>query len=178
MNRKSTAGLAMIVATGLLTAGASAQDKQAQGPAPKIFTDVTDCRAITDNAQRLDCFDRTVGALASAQQSKDLYVADKETMRETRRGLFGFNLPKVKLFDNDDIGEDVKSIETTIKSVGMGRQGYVFVLEDGARWAQTDGAYMDKPKAGSKIRIRRAALGSFMGSIDGKVGFRIERLNQ
>ncbi len=178
MNRKSTAGLVTIIAASLLTVGAVAKDKPAQGQAPKIFTDVTDCRAIADNAQRLACYDRTVGTLATAQEAKDLYVADKETMRETRKGLFGFNLPKVKLFENDDLGEDVKSIETTIKSVGMGSKGYVFVLEDGARWAQTDSAYMDKPRVGAKIRIRRAALGSFMGSIDGKVGFRIERLNQ
>lgn len=178
MNRKSTVGLVTIIAASLLTVGATAKDKPAQGPAPKIFTDVTDCRTVADNAQRLACYDRTVGALATAQATKDLYVADKETMRETRKGLFGFNLPRVKLFENDDLGEDVKSIETTIKSVGMGSKGYIFVLEDGARWAQTDSAYMDKPKAGAKIRIRRAALGSFMGSIDGKVGFRIERLNQ
>lgn len=178
MNSKSTAGLVTIVVASLLTAGATAKDKQAQGPAPKIFTDVTDCRGIADNALRLACYDRTVSALATAQQAKDLYVADKETMRETRKGLFGFNLPRVKLFENDDLGDDVKSIETTIKSVGMGSKGYIFVLEDGARWAQTDSAYMDKPKPGAKIRIRRAALGSFMGSIDGKVGFRIERLNQ
>ena len=178
MNRKSTVGLVTIIAASLLTAGAVAKDKQLAGPAPKIFTDVTDCRDVADNAQRLACYDRAVGALATAQAAKDLYVADKETMRETRKGLFGFNLPKVKLFENDDLGDDVKSIETTVKSVGTGSRGYVFVLEDGARWAQTDGAYMDKPKAGAKIRIRRAALGSFMGSIDGKVGFRIERLNQ
>ena len=68
-------------------------------------------------------------------------------------------------------------IETTIKAVNQGQKGYVFTLEDGARWAQMDGAYMDKPKAGSKIRIRRAALGSYMASIEGRVGFRIERLN-
>ena len=84
----------------------------------------------------------------------------------------------MKLFENDDLGEDVKSIETTIKAVAQGSRGYIFVLEDGARWAQTDGAYMDKPKVGAKIRIRKAALGSFMGSIEGRVGFRIERLNQ
>ena len=104
-------------------------------------------------------------------------VADKEAIREARRGLFGFSLPKVRIFGDDDMAEEVKSIETTIKAVSQGQKGYIFTLQDGARWAQQDGAYMDRPKAGSKIRIRRAALGSYMGSIEGRVGFRIERLS-
>jgi hypothetical protein len=178
MGRFLGAGLALVAATALCATTAVGQNRDLSGGTPKIFTDVTSCRAITDNAARLECYDRTVGALASAEASKDLYVADKETMRETRRGLFGFNLPKVKLFGNEDLGDDVKSLETTIKAVSSGQRGYIFVLEDGARWAQTDGAYMDRPKPGSKIRIRKAALGSYMGSIEGRVGFRIERLNQ
>jgi len=158
---------------------AAAQDKTGLSGAktPKIFDDVLQCRAISDAQARLACFDKTVGTLATAQQNKDLYVADKQAVQEARKGLFGFSLPKVKLFGDDDMAEDVKSIETTIKAVSQGQKGYVFTLEDGARWAQMDGSYMDKPKAGSKIRIRRAALGSYMASIEGRVGFRIERLN-
>ncbi|WP_118857890.1 hypothetical protein [Sphingomonas mesophila] len=175
---KSLKMLAGAIALGALQAPAVAQDKSlTNAPAPKIFTDVLQCRALTDAAQRLACFDRTVGTLAQAQQRKDVFVADKEAIREARRGLFGFSLPKVRIFGDDDMAEEVKSIESKIKAVSAGQKGYVFTLEDGARWAQTDSAYMDKPKAGSKIRIRRAALGSYMGSIDGRVGFRIERLS-
>ncbi|QIK96803.1 hypothetical protein G7076_10495 [Sphingomonas sp. HDW15A] len=172
----AVAGLTALIA---FQAPATAQDKTGLSTAktPKIFDDVLQCRAITDSQARLACFDKTVGTLAQAQQNKDLYVADKQAVQEARRGLFGFDLPKVKLFGDNDMAEDVKSIETTIKAVSQGPKGYIFTLEDGARWAQKDGAYMDKPKAGSKIRIRRAALGSYMGSIEGRVGFRIERLN-
>lgn len=178
MGSKFSYALVAAATAGLIATGAVAKDRKLDGGTPKIFTDVTDCRTIADSGQRLACYDRTVGALAAAQASENLYVADKETMREARRGLFGFNLPKVKLFGNDDLGDEVKSIESAIKAVSQAQRGYVFTLEDGARWAQTDGAYMDKPKVGAKIRIRKAALGSYMASIDGRVGFRIERLNQ
>lgn len=161
----------------LAAAAAPGSARELPHMTPKIFSDVVDCRKIADPNARLACFDRAVGALAAAQERKDIYVADKATMAETRRGLFGFNLPRVRIFGDDDLGGDVKSIESTIRSVSSGQRGYVFVLEDGAKWAQTDGAYMDRPKPGSKIRIRRAALGSYMGSIEGRVGFRIERLN-
>ncbi len=171
----------VVVAAALMASSSSAvaQDKTGLGGAktPKIFTDVLECRKIADGQARLACFDKSVGTLATAQQNKDLYVADKAAVQEARKGLFGFSLPKVKLFGDDDMAAEVKSIETTIKAVSQGQKGYVFTLEDGARWAQMDGAYMDRPKAGSKIRIRRAALGSYMGSIEGRVGFRIERLN-
>ena len=86
----------------------------AAAPPPKIFTDVIQCRTITDKAERLACFDRSVGTLATAQQNKELYVADKEAMREARKGLFGFNLPNLKIFSDDDMEKDVNSIESTI----------------------------------------------------------------
>lgn len=149
----------------------------ASAPPPKIFQNVVQCRAIADSAARLACFDRSVGELAAAQANRDLYVADKDAMREARRGLFGFNLPKLRIFGDEDMDKDVNQIETTITAAVPGQRGYIFTLKDGARWAQTDGAYMDKPKPGSTIRIKRAALGSFFGSINGHPGFRIERLN-
>ena len=148
----------------------------ASAPPPKIFNDMIECRSITDSAQRLACFDRSVGVLATAQANRDLYVADKEAMRETRKGLFGFNLPNLKIF-NDDMAKDVDQIETTVSAVSQGQHGLVFTLKDGAKWAQTDSRYIDRPRAGAKIKIKRAMLGSFFGSINGDPGFRIERLN-
>ena len=50
-------------------------------------------------------------------------------------------------------------------------------MKDGARWMQTDGAYMDKPKIGATIRIKRASFGSYFGRIDKNPGVRVERLN-
>ena len=165
------AGLVMAV-----PASSKTQPLAAAAP-PKIFQDVVQCRAITDAAERLACFDRSVGALAAAQQSKDLYVADKEAMREARRGLFGFSLPKLRIFGDEDMEKEVDSLESTITAAVPSAQGYIFTLADGARWKQTDGAYMDKPKAGAKIRIKRAVMGSFFGTIEGNPGVRVERLN-
>ena len=169
-------GLA-ITALAMAVPASSRTQPLASAPPPKIFSDVVQCRSIPDPAQRLACFDRSVGALAAAQASKDLYVADKDAMREARRGLFGFNLPKMRIFSDDDMEKQVDSIETTIAAAVQGQRGYVFTLKDGARWRQTDGAYMDKPKIGAPIRIRRAVMGSYFGSIGKNPGFRIERVN-
>ncbi len=156
-------------------APASAQDMP-KTATPKLFEDVVNCRAIQDSAARLACFDRGVAALDTAQKANELYIADKEAMKEARRGLFGFSIPKLKIFGDDD-AEGIDELETTIRSFREGQRGYVFTLEDGARWAQTDKKYMDRPKPGSKIRIRRGFMGSYMAQIEGRSGFRIERLN-
>jgi hypothetical protein len=168
-------GLA-ITALAMTGPASSKTQPLASAPPPKIFQDVVQCRAIPDPAERLACFDRGVGALATAQASKELYVADKDAVREARRGLFGFNLPNVKIFGDNDLGEDVSQIEAVVSSVSQGQRGYIFTLKDGARWAQTDNKYLDQPKPGAKIVIKRAVFGSYFGSINGRPGFRIERL--
>ena len=170
---RSLAGLAVL---GLIVAVPASAQKMPKTATPKLFEDVVKCRSIQDSAERLACYDRGVAALDTAQKSNELYVADKAAMKEARRGLFGFSLPKLKIFGDEDLG-DLDQLETTIAGVGSGQRGYVFTLPDGARWAQTDKKYMDKPKVGAKIKIEKGALGSYMASINKKPGFRVERIN-
>jgi len=165
-----------LAALGLVAAVPASAQKMPKTATPKLFEDVVNCRAIQDSAQRLACYDRGVAALESAQKANELYVADKAAMKEARRGLFGFSLPRMKIFGDEDLG-DLDELETTIASVSTSQRGYVFTLPDGARWAQTDKRYMDKPKVGAKIKIEKAMLGSYMASINGKPGFRVERIN-
>ena len=157
-------------------AGPAAAQEMPKTATPKLFEDVINCRAIQDSAARLACYDQGVAALDTAQKSNELYVADKAAMKEARRGLFGFGLPKLKIFGDEDLG-DLDELETTVASVSTGQRGYIFTLPDGARWMQTDKRYMDKPKTGAKIKIQKAVLGSYMASINGKPGFRVERIN-
>ena len=165
-----------VAVLGLVAAAPAAAQRMPKTATPKLFEEVVNCRAIQDSAQRLACYDRGVAALDTAQKSNELYVADKAAMTEARRGLFGFSLPNLKIFGNEDLG-DLNEVETTIAAVSSGQRGYVFTLPDGARWMQTDKKYMDKPKVGAKIHIKKAALGSYMASIEKRSGFRVERIN-
>lgn len=165
-----------VAVIGLVVAAPASAQEMPKTSTPKLFEEVVNCRAIQDSAQRLACYDRGVAALDTAQKSNELYVADKAAMKEARRGLFGFSLPKMKIFGDEDLG-DLDELETTIASVSDGQRGYVFTLPDGARWMQTDKRYMDKPKVGAKIKIEKAMMGSYMASINNKPGVRVERLN-
>ena len=170
---RSLAGLAVL---GLMAAVPASAQKMPKTATPKLFEDVVQCRSIQDSAARLACYDRNVAALDTAQKSNELYVADKAAMKEARKGLFGFSLPRMKIFGDEDLG-DLDELETTVAGVSSGSRGFIITLPDGARWAQTDKRYMDKPKIGAKLKIKKAALGSYMASINGKPGFRVERVN-
>ena len=174
MSRVANSLIGIAVLGLVATVPASAQEIPKTAP-PKLFEDVVNCRTIQDSAERLACYDRGVAALETAQKSNELYVADKAAMKETRKGLFGFSLPKLKIFGDEDLGE-LDELETTITAVGTGQRGYIFTLADGARWMQTDKKYMDRPKVGSKIKIEKAALGSYIASINKKPGVRVERM--
>lgn len=175
---RAAAALAVVAA---VTAGAplAAQKKDA-APLPEVFAKVLDCRAITDPTERLACFDAAVPKLAEAQESKELRVVSREDVNRTRRGLFGFVGSGFGIFGNDeaeDEKEEIKEITAVIKAVSGDSGSYVFTLEDGAVWAQSDETYLKRPQPGKKLTIRRAALGSFMASVEGGLGFRIRRRN-
>lgn len=144
---------------------------------PPVFEAVVNCRTLTSDSERLACYDKSVAALAIAREKEDIVVADRATIRETKKGLFGFSLPKLKLFGGTE-NEDVAEINTTITAVRTTSDGLgQFTLADGARWKQIDGA-TTFARPGSAIRIKRAALGSYLASIDKGAFVRVVRLAQ
>src|SRR5215203_4368662 len=68
---------------------------------PELFARLIDCRTIPDAGQRLDCYDRSVSAIEAAEKSNELVVVDRREIRETKRSLFGFTLPRISLFSGD-----------------------------------------------------------------------------
>lgn len=168
--------LAVIIAASAVLASSPAVAGEADpAPQPAVLKAVLDCRTIADPAARLACFDRSAAALDTAATAKEVLVVDRDTARKTKRGLFGLALPKLKLFgDNDD--EEVDQIESKIASSYTGKDGStVFVLEDGARWKQTDGRET-YPKAGQPIVVRKGALGSFFARVNNQPGVRVVRV--
>ena len=159
-------------------AAASAAD-QPDPPKPQSFAKLTGCKAITDNAARLACYDKAVLDLEQAVASKQVYLADKEEIKKTRKGLFGFSLPKIGLFGGDDGGDEANQIEAVIaKATQLGRNGpWTITLEDGARWVQTDGELFPPPKPGQPIKIRKGLMGSYIANVNGQRGVHVERRN-
>ena len=166
----------------LIPAITLAKDKKAASPPPAVFQAVIDCRSIGDGAARLACYDAKVASLAEAQTSSDLIVASKEDMREARRGLFGLSLPRISLFGGDDDNPDdklqIKEIDARLVGFGGALGRWVLTLDNDSTWVQTDGAYINQPKVGAKIHIKRGVLGSYLANVNGGLGFKVKRENR
>lgn len=153
---------------------ASAQDA-ARTPPPAALGAVIECRAITDEAERLACYDRSVASLEQAVATEAVVVADREQVREARRGLFGLSLPDIKLFSGGKDGA-IDEITDTVASFRYDASGRVVItLSDGARWQQVD-SKRARIAEGRSIRIRRAALGSFFANIGDASAIRVKRI--
>jgi hypothetical protein len=179
--RKSLA--AATAAALVLAAGAGgARDKKPQlaQQRPEAFEALVRCRAIADDQARLRCFDSASKVLEQAAESRDLVVVDRKQIRETRRSLFGLDLPRLAIFgggDGDKEQEEVSSIDSEVASAlqdGNGR--WIVRLADGSTWAQTDNeALALRPRAGQKVKIKRAAMGSYMMNVNNQPGVRVKR---
>ncbi len=167
------------------TSAASAQSDEAVAvPGSELVAEMFECRTIENPEERLACFDREVGRVFAAQESKELVITDREQIRQTRKGLFGFTLPKIGLFgggddDDDDQVEEISEITTTLASARQMSNGrYLLTLEDGARWQQVDKVpVFGGPGAGDEVTIKKGVLGSYTAKIGKRRGFKVKRLD-
>ena len=144
---------------------------------PPVLAKLAECRALTADPARLACYDAAAAGIADATAKRDIVVLDREALRETRKGLFGFSLPRLPFFGGDRqdkegkaaaAREEIEEVDGIAASVrGFGYKQYRIILEDGATWTTTEAVVTDTPRAGSKIHIKRAALGSYLLKIDG-----------
>lgn len=147
-------------------------------PQPEVFQAMLRCRSIADSANRLACFDKATAAFEQAATSRDVLVVDRAQIRQTRRSLFGLNLPNLSIFGGkNEHEEEVTSIEGVIASAQQdGFGNWLVRLEDGGTWHQTDSRPLGKmPKRGAPVKINRGAMGSYMMRVDGQPGIRVKR---
>jgi hypothetical protein len=171
----------ILLAALLLATPAVAQDDDEAPARVPVIQQLYDCRAVADPAARLACFDRQVAAMETAETARDIRIVDRATVRETRRGLFGFSLENLNLFgggddDEDEPSEQVTQIESTIASISVNSdRKYVFTLANGQRWLQTDPPRGRSPQVGMTITISRASLGGYNANINDRPAVRVLR---
>jgi hypothetical protein len=138
---------------------------------------VLECRGVQDTAQRLACYDKAAEALDAAEASGNVVIVDRKQAEAARKQAFGLSLPTLAIFDRVAPKGDVNSIESTLASASATADGrWVLVLEDGASWRQIDDTEVyPEPHKGSKVRIRRASLGSYVMNIDGQPWIKVHR---
>lgn len=157
---------------------ASPSGAQSSNPAvPGAVERLLACRSLTDSQQRLACFDRETASVAGDIGRKDLVVVDRAQLGRARRSLFGLELPRLDIL-GDNAADEVKQIDSSLTGFRPTREGgLLFLLADGSRWSQTDSTTLDvPPRAGDKVRVRKAALGSFILVLQGQAPVKVKRV--
>lgn len=172
----------MIFLAAALTSASAASAEQAPqdgSPAPQAYQALLRCREVQHPAARLTCFDEAVAKLEAATRARAVVLVDRAHIKDTRRRLFGLPLPDINLFGGrEDSSEEVNSLDGVVSSARQDGDGnWIVSLQDGAVWAQTDGKPVAvAPRAGTRIVVRRAAMGSFMIRFGPQPAVRARRL--
>ena len=170
--------VALVVLAPVCVATAAKKPPKPQ-PRPGAFEELVKCRAVADQAARLQCYDRAAAALEAAADRRDILLVDRNQVRQTKRSLFGLDIPDFNIFGGggEEEAEEIKSIESVVASALQDSQGrWIVKLQEGGTWTQTDNAPLAlRPRPGQKVRVNRGALGSYMMSVNGQPAVRVKR---
>jgi len=144
------------------------------------------CAAIAEDTARLACFDEAVGTLRTKEEAGLVQTIDVGQIETIEKEAFGFAMPSLpKLFSRSESSdkkaerEEVEEITVAVKSARIqGVTGKAIVtLENGQVWEQTDTTKIQASsmRKAKEARVRKAALGSFMMTVDGGRSFRVKR---
>lgn len=165
------------------------------------------CRTIADDRERLECLDRAAAGVEAASEldselarreqeikQREALLKAKNEAAESTGSLFGitFSLPKADAFNalaaglparNVERGADgvAEAITANIRRWSYDSDGHItIVLDNGQVWGQADSSEVHLAPGRTKpyrVRISRAALGSFMMTIEEKnKGYKMRRL--
>jgi hypothetical protein len=165
-------GLAALAAASTLSIQAAPVQER-----PETLARLMACRGIADNTARLACFDTAAGALDTAERQGDVVVIDRAGVAETRRQLFGFEMPSLPRLFGPEGAVEIDSIDSTLQGASLVGEGrWVFRLADGSVWRQIDSERVRfRNSPGQAVQVRKAALGSFLLTVDGSRAVRVRR---
>lgn len=140
-------------------------------PVARQVTALQACRTENDPAKRLACYDKAVDVLTAATTSQEVVIVERTEVRKARKGLFGFNLPRVGFLagreGNAEDDADVARQETKItssRSIGYGK--WRFVVESGATWETVEvNMGFDDPLPGRAVLLEKGSLGSYFAKV-------------
>jgi hypothetical protein len=136
------------------------------------------CTTITEDDERLACFDREVGALVGATNEGQIKVVQAEDIVQARRSLFGFSLPKLGLFGNGD-KEKIRRLESSITRVQRvsANEWHFWIADGDAQWRIKNMEIgFQPPASGDKVEFKPASMGTYWIRINGRTGVRGTRI--
>lgn len=156
--------------------GTPALSQDAEGASNAAIEQLRSCSTITNPDERLACYDREVGAVIAATDEGTLQVVDQQEVEQTKRSLFGFRMPKLRIFGDDD--EEITTLETVVTQVrSEGRGAWVFTTEEESVWriSETKMGWRP-PRPGQTVVFKKASLGTYFIRVNGQIGVKGRRI--
>ena len=154
----SVGAIFAIVASSQLSAQAAADTDQSAAISEQVDA-LRTCRSETDDALRLACYDTATQAVFATIDNGKAQLVTTEEVEQTRRGLFGFSMPKLGLFSSKD-GQEMELLESTITRVRQSRRTYEITIDEGSVWRIANAPMrLRPPKAGDPIAFKKASTG-------------------
>ncbi len=139
------------------------------------------CRTIGSDKERLRCFDAAAWAFDGAITAREVVVVHRAWSEEERRARFGgrrraadlLGMPGVPGADGNKLNSLASQLAQTVQT---GDRNWALTLAEGSHWLQTDGQrFVVAPRAGEKIVIKHAALGTYKLAAGGQPVIRVRR---
>ena len=170
----ATAGLALLLVGTPFAATAQDSSGNTTAIAGRIEA-LRACREERNDSARLACFDKATGDVMAALDGGEAKIVGSEEVERTRRGMFGFTMPKLGLFSGKD-GEEMEILESTVTGVRRTRSTYELTIAEGSTWRiSSPPSRLRAPEIGDPVVFKKAALGSYFIRIDGQTGVKASR---
>ena len=138
---------------------------------------VTQCSVITDDRERLACYDQTYGRRllpdAVAAPTATTSAAAARPVDE-----FGLSAATSSAREKEETGQsETDSVSVVVTAIGRGPTGSAVVtFDNGQIWEQVDASERLVLTAGTSVKIRRAALGSYKLVTPSRGAVRVRRV--
>jgi hypothetical protein len=168
-----------------------AQPSKSESPLAPIYA----CTEKLESSERLACFDAAVAGIQAKEAKSEIVTFDQQRVQKVRREAFGFSLPSLPRLGFPAFSAPVEKngsgktsatsaaeIEEQVFVVSAYRQvggNIILTLENGQTWQLSEADTFNSPsKTPFNVKIRTAALGSFILTVEGRnKGYRVRRLS-
>ncbi|MCZ8281974.1 MAG: hypothetical protein O9286_06990 [Aquidulcibacter sp.] len=188
-----------LITASFMTFGAVALAQSGQNPANAAVSPLEPiyaCANKTDPTERLACFDAAVATIRAKEAKSEIVTFDKQRVEKVRREAFGFSLPSLPKLGFPAFGgapkaegkdqsvaaaaveTDIEEQSFTVASTRESAGRVVLTLENGQVWRLTEAGELNAPsRPPYKVKIRTAAMGSFILTVEGRnKGYRVRRV--
>ncbi len=133
------------------------------------------CRAISDPAARLSCFDENTAKIQGAERAGEVVSIDKTKAESIQREAFGFHMPSLPKLGLPGSGADLEAIQASLtQMIPLGEGQYIFQLDNGQVWEQIDDR-VDRPRMPATVTVKKGAMGSYLLKVGNQRAVRVKR---